>query len=188
MYEVACFLCTKNLDRVFVNFRSFCSESNRNIYIDVIRHFSIDNCECKVQYDRTILEAKVNEYYKSKDHFGSFVQAAMSSLIIRDLYSYPPMIKTKELFEEHVGPWMLLLREIAHLEGLYEAFSSFHVVEEYERVGFEDHQYMELLKQHLENRIYPYLDNMRYESCSKQGISLYEGVDVHQISYGCFCP
>lgn len=62
-----------------------------------------------------------------------------------------------------------------HLEGLYEVFQSFDVVGEYEGVEFDDDEYMGRLKVHLETSIYPFLDSIRHESCSKKGISLYEG-------------
>ena len=180
VFEVACFLCSKHMENVFVNFRSFCSDQNRSTYINNIRNFSIETCECKVQYDRTILAAKVDEYYNSRDHFAQFVQDSLLSLIIRDFYSYPPMIKTQELFEEHVGPFLSLLKEIEdgreELWGggsLFEVFSAFDVVNQYESVGYDDDRYVTKLKEHLDVNLYPLLDEKRRVYCNSTGLSLY---------------
>jgi len=187
VFEVACFLCSKQMQNVFVNFRSFCSNENRTTYLDLIRKFSIDMCECKVQFDRTILAAKVEQYYNSKDHFAQFVQDSLLSLIIRDLFSYPPMIKTEELFKEHVEPFLSLLKEIEDGRkisvsdgSLFEAFSSFDVINQYKSVEYRDDMYMEKLKEHLRKNVYVLLDDRRRSYCSSVGLSLYQGQKTGQ--------
>ena len=181
VYEVACFLCSKHMENVFVNFRSFCSNENRSTYLNNIRDFSIDKCECKVQFDRTILAAKVEQYYVSKDHFAQFVQDSLLSLIIRDFFSYPPMIKTQNLLEEHVGPFLRLLKEIENgrqgttSHSLFEAFSSFDVVKQYQSVEYCDEKYLEKLKEHLNKNVYSLLNDRRRTYCNSVGLSLYQG-------------
>ena len=70
--------------------------------------------------------AKVGQYYRSEAHFERFVQASLLSLSLRDFYSYPPLIKTCELFAEHAAPWLELLAELDFQE-LHAAWAGFVV-------------------------------------------------------------
>jgi len=163
------------MDRVFINHRSFGCDKNIQIYIDAVRNFSIDTCECKVEFDKTILEAKVSQYYTSKEDFACFVQAALTTLIVRDYYSYPPMIKTVALFDEYVGPWLAFMEETTFLKDLHRAFVDFDVPRVYEESDFDDPTYMTKLQLHLGENVYPMINAMRLEYCTQDGLSLYQG-------------
>ena len=175
VYEVACFLCTKPMERVFINYRSFGTSENVHLYINTIKSFSVERCECKVEFDRSILEAKVNQYYVSTQHFAIFVQAAFCALIIRDYYSYPPMIKTSSLYDEFVGPWLEAMEQLDHLKDLRLAFMKFNVPMIYQEMNYDDDRYMSKLREHLDAHVYPVIDKIRRESCTEEGLSLYQG-------------
>jgi hypothetical protein len=175
IYEWACFLCAKHPSTVFINIRSFASDQNRTAYLQAVRIVSVDNCECQVEEDHSILRKKVNTYYKTEALFSTYVQCSMIALVVRDYLSYPPMIKTKQLYDQHVTPWIELANELG-LSGLHAAFLNFDILATYAEVEESDVRYMPLLQKHLEVDVYPVLHEKRLAACTEMGLSLMQGV------------
>lgn len=87
VYELCCFLSVKPMSNVFVNLRSFASADNRDVYFAAIREFTVDGCECKVEFDRRVLREKVRKHYVGDEEFVRFTQTTIISLAIRDFFA-----------------------------------------------------------------------------------------------------
>ncbi|CAE8693488.1 unnamed protein product, partial [Polarella glacialis] len=74
VYEWACFLVFHEPEDLTICAGSFYRDSTEALFLEAVRHFSVDACQCSVPADRDILEQKINGYYCSKGHFERFLQ------------------------------------------------------------------------------------------------------------------
>jgi len=176
-FEWSVFLCSHHPSDVFVNIRSFFWAANRDTYLNHIRDYAVETAECKVEFDRTILQRKVQEFYKSNKHFAIYFKTTLIALIVRDFLSYVHLIKDKGQFDELVQPFIDLAKEFAFDE-LHDSLSSFVVVDELEAAKNDEAKYQTRLKKHFNAKVYPLLDLARQEACTEAGLALHRGATV----------
>ena len=175
LFEWACFLKIHSPGSIFVGFWCFRDTHDdggmTSTFINAIRSISVEKCEVAFESDRTILMAKVTDYYTSPKAFERYVQLTMIALIVRDLlvgigkYS-------DTMYKDYITPLLDLADELEHVE-LTRALKSFKAVQSWEKAHLKSMAgqeggmtaakaksdlYMADLEDFLEGTLYPYLE------------------------------
>lgn len=107
VYEWVCFLLAHDPLDLIVCADPFIRESTLPLYLDTIRNFSLERCQCAVEADRRMLDEKVDAYYVSRRDFESFLQFSVIALLSRTLAA-----RRSAKAQSSLLPWVHLAAEL----------------------------------------------------------------------------
>eukprot|EP00440_Ansanella_granifera_P025268 gb/GFBE01027443.1/.p1 GENE.gb/GFBE01027443.1/~~gb/GFBE01027443.1/.p1 ORF type:complete len:715 (+),score=114.20 gb/GFBE01027443.1/:1-2145(+) len=115
VYEWACFLVFHEPENLLICADSFYREATEDRFLEAVRNFSVDQCQCSDQRDRDILEQKIKAYYGCRKNFERFLRVSVIAITARSLAARGARSKLG------LGKWVALACELGfdHLaEGL----------------------------------------------------------------------
>mmetsp|Transcript_28236 Transcript_28236/g.50959 ORF Transcript_28236/g.50959 Transcript_28236/m.50959 type:complete len:709 (-) Transcript_28236:310-2436(-) len=85
VYEWACFLVFHEPENLVICIDSFYRDSTEDKFLDAVRSFSVDGCQCTDPSDWKILEKKIDEYYGCRENFERFLRVSVIAITARSL-------------------------------------------------------------------------------------------------------
>mmetsp|Transcript_9142 Transcript_9142/g.19683 ORF Transcript_9142/g.19683 Transcript_9142/m.19683 type:complete len:653 (-) Transcript_9142:355-2313(-) len=85
VYEWACFLAYHDPSDIIVCAEPFYRKATEPLFLDAVRNFKVENCQCFDPRDRSVLIGKVAEYYRSTKDFEEFLQFTVIACMARCL-------------------------------------------------------------------------------------------------------
>jgi hypothetical protein len=111
------FLMSHHPQDVIICCNSFLRPSTAHLFLGTVERFSVKMAKCYNDADRTILDAKVNEYYLSEESFEEYAKTTSIGLIavtLMRMYSHCVV---------DVLPWIALARKLGY-DKIADALSS----------------------------------------------------------------
>jgi len=85
VYEWACFLVFHDPCDLILSADAVYRASTEQRFLDAVRHFRVDSCQCSNDEDRAILARKIEDYYGDNEHFERFLKFTAIALVARSL-------------------------------------------------------------------------------------------------------
>mmetsp|Transcript_9143 Transcript_9143/g.19694 ORF Transcript_9143/g.19694 Transcript_9143/m.19694 type:complete len:648 (-) Transcript_9143:264-2207(-) len=107
VYEWACFLAYHDPCDIIVSAEPFYRKTTEPLFLNAVRNFKVENCQCFDPRDRSVLIGKVAAYYRSTKSFEEFLQFTVIACMARCLTGWasrsPTAIEAWARMAEELG-------------------------------------------------------------------------------------